>query len=83
MTKEEKILRIAGLLTILRDDLEEIQFDYKLKRVTNMWLKEANKKMNQLAGGDDESNEQLIALTQEIEFRLDFSKKLVEEENRS
>jgi len=78
MTKEEKILRIAGLLTILRDDLEEIQFDQKLKRVTNMWLKEANKKMVQLAGGDDESNEQLIALTQEIEFRLDFSKKLVE-----
>ena len=83
MTKEEKILRIAGLLTILRDDLEEIQFDYKLKKITNMWLKEANKKMLQLAGGDDESNEQLIALTQEIEFRLDFSKKLVEEENRS
>lgn len=78
MSKEEKLLRIAGLMTILRDDLEDTQFDQKLKMVTNMWLKEVNKKMVELTSGEDESNDQLIALTQEIEFRLDFSKKIVE-----
>jgi hypothetical protein len=78
MTKQETLLRIAGMMTILRDDLEEVEFSHKLKQVTNMWLKEANKKMEELTGGGEEANEQLIALVQEMNFRLNFSKKLVE-----
>ena len=83
MNKQETLLRIAGLMTILRDDLEEMNFDQKLKQVTNLWLKTANKKMRELADGGEDANEQLISLVQEIEFRLDFSKKLVEEIDRS
>ena len=73
MTKQERLLRIAGLMTILRDDLEEMNFDKVLKNKTNIWLKHANIKMRELAGGDEESNEQLIKIVQHFDniLRLD------------
>ena len=67
MSKNERLLRIAGLMTILRDDLEETNFDKVLKNKTNLWLKHANIKMRELAGGDQESNEQLIKIVQHFD----------------
>ena len=67
MSKNERLLRIAGLMTILRDDLEEMNFDKVLKNKTNLWLKHANIKMRELAGGDKESIEQLIEIVQHFD----------------
>ena len=54
--KNEQLLRVAGLMAILRDDLEDLNFDHKLKNLTNQWLKHAERKINEIAGGGDEAN---------------------------
>jgi hypothetical protein len=52
----EKLLRIAGLMVILRDDLEDLNFDQKLKNLTNQWLKHAERKIDQITQGGHEAN---------------------------
>lgn len=77
MTENERLLRVAGLMTLLRDDLEELQVEKELKRATNMWLKKANHKMNQLASGGEKSNEELMDIVQRFDKILKID--LVEE----
>jgi hypothetical protein len=52
----EKLLRIAGLMVILRDNLEDLNFDQKLKNLTNQWLKHAERKIDQITKGGHDAN---------------------------
>jgi len=57
ITEYERLLRLSGLMTLLRDDLEELHFKGGLKEKTRAWLIEANKRMKYLAGSDKENKE--------------------------
>ena len=62
MNKEERILHMVAVMTVCRDDMEELTtdlpFTQKLKSLSNQWLKEANKKLDLIAGKDKELHEQ-------------------------
>jgi len=62
MNKEERMLHMIAIMTVCRDDMEELTtdlpFTQKLKSLSNQWLKEANKKLDLIAGKDKELHEQ-------------------------
>jgi hypothetical protein len=51
ISKKERLLRAAGLIIILRDELEELD-------KYNSWIEVANKYLDELIKNDDESNKQ-------------------------
>ena len=69
-TKKETLLRIAALTIIIRDDLEDIDFDKVLKNKANMFLKELNKSATFLASDGNETNEQLMNIVRVFDERL-------------
>lgn len=62
MNKEKRMLHMIAVMTVCRDDMEELTtdlpFTQKLKSLSNQWLKEANKKLDLIAGKDKELHEQ-------------------------
>ena len=58
MGKDELILRIVGLMTVLRDDLERMNFKQEMKKTTNRWLNEANKYLDMIGSGSEQSNKE-------------------------
>ena len=74
-TKEETLLRVATLTIILRDDLEEIEFDKTLKNKANMFLKELNKNATFLASDSEETNNQLMNIVKVFDERLQLTPK--------
>ena len=62
MNKEERMLHMIAILTVARDDMEELTtdlpFTQKLKNLSNQWLKEANKKLDLIASKDQELHQQ-------------------------
>lgn len=53
VTNDEKLLRALVMMTTLRDDLEVMPTQKRLKQITNMWLNEANKTLDQVADGGE------------------------------
>lgn len=76
------ILKLVGTMYTLRDILEELGFSQKLKRISNMWLKEANKDLMGIADRTGISgNEYAIELSKRFDDVLNESyktKKMIE-----
>lgn len=62
MTQNEKLINIAGLTYVLRDILEDSDFDREMKMRVNNFTAYLNKKVEQIAGNDPEVWEQLEQL---------------------
>ena len=58
MKKQERLLRIAGLLIIIRDELEEQEFKHRKKQIVNRFIKCANAKLNELSNGGQDVNKE-------------------------
>lgn len=58
MNKKERLLRIAGLLIIIRDELEEQEFKQRKKQIVNRFIKCANNKLNELSNGGQDVNKE-------------------------
>jgi hypothetical protein len=58
MKKQERLLRIAGLLIIIRDELEEQDFKHRKKQIVNRFIKCANNKLNELSNGGQDVNKE-------------------------
>lgn len=66
LSKDEKLLRMVALATILRDDLEDLNLEFDLKQKTNLWLKSANNYLERVGSGGDEVNLQWMKITDKI-----------------
>ena len=62
MTPNEKLINIAGLTYVLRDILEDSDFDREMKMRVNNFTSYLNKKVEQIAGKDPEVWERLEQL---------------------
>ena len=49
MTQNERLINLAGLLYILRDLLEDADFDRELKQRTKNYLSYVNRKVSQIS----------------------------------
>jgi len=58
MNKTERLLRIAGLLIIIRDELEEQEYKQRKKQIVNRFIKCANAKLNELSNGGQDVNKE-------------------------
>jgi len=58
MKKQERLLRIAGLLIIIRDELEEQEYKHRKKQIVNRFIKCANNKLNELSNGGQDVNKE-------------------------
>ena len=67
---KEQLVRIAVMLTILRDDLEEQKLDKELAQKANSFLKLINKRLNNIHGDNKSANDTLILISQVIESTL-------------
>ena len=64
------LIRLAGLITILRDDLEEEGLDKELAEKANSFLELLNKRLEVLTNQGEQVNNTLILITQVIESSL-------------
>jgi hypothetical protein len=64
------LIRLAGLITILRDDLEEEGLDKELAEQANSFLKLLNERLEVLTNQGEQVNDTLILITQVIEGSL-------------
>lgn len=67
---KEQLVRIAVMLTILRDDLEEQKLDKELAQKANSFLKLVNKRLDNIHSDNKSANDTLILITQVIESTL-------------
>jgi len=74
MTQNERLINIAGLLYILRDLLEDAEFDRELKQRTNNYLAYVNRKVSQISD-NPEVWEELDKLVQHFYDNLITEKK--------
>ena len=62
MNKEERMLHMIAILTVARDEMEELQhelpFVQKMKNLSNQFIKEANKNLGLIAGKEQDVHEQ-------------------------
>ena len=75
LKQASKIAKLAGLMMIVRDELEELQsmrlLPKRLNSRTNSWLADANDLLDQVLDTDDkEVHEQLLAISQVLEYRF-------------
>lgn len=64
------LVRLAGLITILRDDLEEEGLDEELTEQANSFLELLNERLEVLTNQGEQVNDTLILITQVIEGSL-------------
>ena len=64
------LIRLAGLITILRDDLEEEGLDKELAEKANSFLELLNERLEVLTNQGEQVNDTLILITQVIESSL-------------
>lgn len=64
------LIRLAGLITILRDDLEEEELDKELAEQANSFLELLNERLEVLTNQGEQVNDTLILITQVIENSL-------------
>ena len=64
------LIRLAGLITILRDDLEEEGLDKELTEQANSFLELLNERLEVLTNQGEQVNDTLILITQVIEGSL-------------
>lgn len=64
------LVRLAGLITILRDDLEEEGLDKELAEQANSFLELLNERLEVLTNQGEQVNDTLILITQVIEGSL-------------
>jgi len=65
-----KLIRIAALITMLRDDLEDQELDNELQEELNTCLELLNSRLEKLTTHGEKSNDALIFVTQTIENSL-------------
>lgn len=61
---KDKLIKIASLLIILRDDLEDMQLSQDIKNKSNMLLKSINRDLKRICIDDDVNGVIMLAAQQ-------------------